>query len=340
MNQREMEEKKLVLASKPLRLGIVLTNLCNLRCIMCHEDRYRGTDTLPKSSLKKINEVLPYIELINWQGGEIFCVGYMKEIFREFLNYPYIQHNITTNGLLIDKDWAEILINLKVSLSFSIDSVTKDTYEYIRRGAKFERLIENINLLNDMEQNYQRSIHKTIIVVVMESNYRQLHLFIDFAKKYGFKELWFYPVIPKPEYEKSIFIDMNSEVKQELRRRMKIIKQLGSAFDLDIQCRLPGIEIDSEIISPKAVPSNENRHLFCIFPWKTMWIDATRKGRITPGCPCTEEIGNIYTDSLLEVWNGSKMQEYRRRIANNDLSLCNNECLSELVVKKRLTQDY
>jgi len=35
LNENEINEGKIILKSKPLTLRIVITNLCNLECVMC-----------------------------------------------------------------------------------------------------------------------------------------------------------------------------------------------------------------------------------------------------------------------------------------------------------------
>jgi hypothetical protein len=49
---------------------------------------------------------------------------------------------------LIDGRWAKILTGYFGGICISIDGVTKETYEKIRVGAKYEKLLENIRLIN------------------------------------------------------------------------------------------------------------------------------------------------------------------------------------------------
>jgi hypothetical protein len=59
---------------------------------------------------------------------------------------------------------------------------------------------------------------------------------------------------------------------------------------------------------------------FCQHPWKEMFIDISREGNIFPDCFCIEPIGNIYTDNLVNVWNGPLMRKYRSRILSSSVS--------------------
>ncbi|MCX5713774.1 MAG: radical SAM protein, partial [Candidatus Omnitrophica bacterium] len=194
-NIEEFLKRKIVLESKPLRLGVIVTNFCNLRCIMCPESRYKGGLTLPESALPKIEEMLPYLERIDWQGGEFFTFGHLKKIFHTCKAYSDITHEITTNGLLLDEEWIELFLELNTGLTFSIDSTVKDTYEYIRQGGHFDMLIKNLNLIKKLEYKHNKILRRNITVVVMKSNYRNLRDFVDFAKQFGFGSLLFTPVL-------------------------------------------------------------------------------------------------------------------------------------------------
>ena len=116
---------------------------------MCPPSRHSGENTISSLALSKINVLLPYLESIGWQGGEFFPFRFMKNMFRSFKEYPNITHEITTNGLCLDREWIELLLDLDVCINFSIDSPLKETYEYIRKNGKYDKLLENIELIID-----------------------------------------------------------------------------------------------------------------------------------------------------------------------------------------------
>lgn len=282
LNEWETQQKKLILDSRPIRLGIIATNKCNLSCIMCPALRWSGQYTLTKQALKNIYGLLPYLELINWQGGEIFLIDFLKEIFEDMKNYDNIVHEIITNGLLLDEEWLELLINLKIQLVFSIDSVVPKTYEYIRRGANFKELTAKIELLNEMERKFMKKIPKIIAVVVMRSNVEELELFVDFAKKYNFSTVAFHP-ISHTDDEENIFKDMTQEDKYTLNAKVENIISLGQAADISIHNRLPKLSFKDNSGFESA--DHKPGPLFCSLPWASLWIDAS-KGGMSPQVVC------------------------------------------------------
>ena len=60
-------------------------------------------------------------------------MDYFKDLFKEAARFPNIRQIINTNGLLMTEEWAKDLIESKADITFSIDGVTKDVYEYIRK---------------------------------------------------------------------------------------------------------------------------------------------------------------------------------------------------------------
>ncbi|MBU1124640.1 MAG: radical SAM protein, partial [Candidatus Omnitrophica bacterium] len=220
LNELEITQGKEILISKPRGLGITLTNRCNVRCIMCSV--WQDPWDIPQKTVEEIFTFLPYLERIFWQGGEVFLSPYFAELLDRIAEYPHIRQDINTNGLLIDETWAKRLVKVNANIIFSIDGITKETYEYIRRGAKFEDLIRSIETLNKYISDAKKKdadsrTSSTIInLVLMKSNYRELGGFIDFAKKYKFERLQITPV--DIGNEENLFLNRDPEVFGYLRK--------------------------------------------------------------------------------------------------------------------------
>ena len=69
LNKRETRDKKAILDSMPRMLVIVLTNKCNLKCIMCFRVYSGDNFTLPLESVERIYKAFPYLEDIDLQGA-------------------------------------------------------------------------------------------------------------------------------------------------------------------------------------------------------------------------------------------------------------------------------
>lgn len=330
LNEEEIAGKKIVLDSKPRNLIVTLTKKCNLNCEMCFQDR--SDWELPRKTLNEVISFFPYLERIVWQGGEVFLLDYFRDIVEQACRYPNLRQVITTNGLLIDKDWADTLVNNNVDITFSIDSLTKEVYEKLRKGGKFDELIKNLEYFTEVRRKAVSDINTNLHVVVMKSNYRQLEDFVDFAKKYEFRYLALLPIGGEFDSPENIFYNKDQEALQYIREVLPAIKEKAMEYGLMLENRLP-VKIDKDIAvvedSRAIAPEPVKNKMLCHLPWIQVYLE--HDGTIRPDCNCMphEIIGHISENSLEEVWNNSRMQEYRKRILlNNYQGLCNPECVA------------
>ena len=67
-----------------------------------------------------------------------------------------MKQSLISNFQLADEEMIELIVKNNIELTISIDGVEKNTYETIRRGAKFDRLESNLELLKTLRtQIYQ-----------------------------------------------------------------------------------------------------------------------------------------------------------------------------------------
>jgi MoaA/NifB/PqqE/SkfB family radical SAM enzyme len=334
LNEIEISQRKTILESKPRGLAISLTTRCNLRCKMCKV--WRSNKDFPKERAKEIISLLPYLQFIIWQGGETFLVDYFEELFDEASKYRHLKQQIITNGLLIDEKWARKLAREKLELVFSIDSVIKKTYENIRRGANFYDLIERINLINLYKKKINEGLPEssrmltTINFVVMKSNYHELVLFPNFAKKFGFDRIVLMPIEGLTD-EENIFIHKDPLIEDNLREAMFVFLQKAKEYKIAVLSWLPlNLYIQRNNNNSARSPSRR-AGLLCYWPWQFMMIDDKFKAR--PHCLCQKRVGDMNVDSFEEVWNGEMMQLYRKKIIDNDYEgLCDSRCTSGVVL--------
>ena len=334
LNDQEIKAQKLVLESKPRKLAVILTTKCNLNCIMCPMAHFRAShrqaNTLAYDTIKKIYQLYPYLQWIDWQGGEVFLIDYFKELFLKAASFPQIQQNIITNGLLIDDEWAKILTQNNVELTYSIDSVQKDRYEQIRKGAKFDKLIKSIETVNKYRNKYHSSIHFILNVVVMKCNYRELSRFSQFCKDYGFNHLRLDYLRHDVATEEDLFIDPEKETIDYLNRQLRT---------MDEDCKKNGIDFSHSLgsflnIDSFALEDSQEKSFTpeCKIPWRKITIEDS--GGVRLDCKCPRLIGNIYNDSLEDIWNGPMIQSYRRAILSKQMQeFCSSICLNNAVEK-------
>jgi len=337
LNELEMAQGKIVLSTKVRSLTITLTNKCNLNCLDCEARRYAWE--MPLQAIKEIIGLFPYLEYIMWQGGEVFLMDYFQDILEEARRYPDMKQLIVTNAMLLSEDVIEKLVRQpELVLAISVDGATKDIYEHIRRGAKFDRLIENIKLINLLRKRHNSNTRLHLNVTVMRSNYRQLLDFIEFAKEYGFYSVLLRPVQGNRDSGENIFIHQNGE---EMRFIDGVIDELNARagrYQIILDNRLPRLST-----APRENTSGDkktkNTKLLCYAPWQRLYI--SWGGNVYPDCMCVwphdKGIANITRDSLKAIWNNKDMQTYREKLVNNDYrDLCSQDCISGCVPERYL----
>lgn len=65
--------------------------------------------------------------------------------------------------------------------------------------------------------------------------------------------------------------------------------------------------------------------MLCFLPWQQLNIDPD--GEVRPGCLCSTNIGTVMDSSILDIWNGNKIQEYRSKILSGNPDICSLDCI-------------
>lgn len=335
LNEKEIETGKIRLASKPRMLMIVLTTRCNLKCIMCSRKNPSGDVTFPFAVIKQIRGLFPYLEAIDWQGGEVFLVDYFKELFLEAASYSNIDQSIITNGLLIDEQWGEIFAKTRLNLTYSIDAVTKNTYEYIRKGASFERLLDSLKIINEVNKRCANPVNLHLNAVIMRSNYRELNLFPAFCQRYGIRHLRFDFLRPDFAPEDDILLKPDIDAIEYLKRELESIEKEAENLDIWFEYTFRPLLLNRQReASTSEFKKNEGKEakLKCKLPWKKLYIDACANGVVRPDCLCKHNLGSIMDSSIEEIWNSEAMQLYRQNLVKGSIQdWCSDTCINNAV---------
>ena len=145
---------------------------CNLKCEFCQVPGWnRASETKPMDIglYKKIVDQFPQLEHVKLQGmGEPFLNKKLTEMIR-YATKRNIATRVTTNGTLLNPELnAEILEAGLTSLVFSFDGATKQTYERVRAGADYERVIHNIESICQLKK--QKKAKTSIGLVCLSSD--------------------------------------------------------------------------------------------------------------------------------------------------------------------------
>lgn len=171
-------------APLPMRLEFNIHNSCNLQCIMCHglassSIRVKREGLAPLENpyddafAEQLDPYLPYVVETDFMGGEPFMVPVYFTLWQRIARQnPRMKVCILTNGTMLDDRIRNILENLNCWMHMSIDSVHKRTYEMIRRGASFDRVMEHADYYRELMQ--QRGLPFYWRYCPMRVNWREI----------------------------------------------------------------------------------------------------------------------------------------------------------------------
>lgn len=153
-----LAEKYNIHFKAPLHLDIELTNQCNLACTMCPhgDDNWKPVKGMmdyktAKEALIQARRMGTVSVKFNFRGeaGLHKQLTELVKYARYVLRYADIQ--INTNLVAFSERRLKTLCHAGLTrMIVSVDGATKETYEKIRKGAKWSKLISNLQYLNSL----------------------------------------------------------------------------------------------------------------------------------------------------------------------------------------------
>jgi MoaA/NifB/PqqE/SkfB family radical SAM enzyme len=197
----------------PPMIELEITIRCNLRCVMCTQpfwseavadmpwERFVSiVDNLaldgryaPRVELHGVGESLLHRDLFR-------MVGYLRE------RGPTVQ--LTSNFTLFDERAADKLLQLGINgVRASIDGGTRETYEGIRVGAKFDRVIANARGFAAKRLTISPRPSFIINSVISRRNVMEIPLLVDLAADMAVDECQLINVISNDPSERADLVD-------------------------------------------------------------------------------------------------------------------------------------
>lgn len=290
-----------IIITKNIKLNEVLIEIsqnCNLSCIMCGfgRENNRNDKFLSFDSFKMIcDKIAPYTDNIRLNGrGE----SSIHKDFIPIIKYTYSKNKqITLFSNLSFKNYKiiESFLLTNPQIYISIDSPYKDNLESIRRGAKYENIISNLESLNTLAKR------PFIIFTMQEINYTQIVPIAEFALYYNCGII--YNAIRRDSgvSEFSNIIKSNIDT---IKKDFEYVRKLFLNHNLTalIPSQIAGINLFDykNTCKEKDICPNIQKELFIHYDGNV--------GVCNMFNPYI--VGNIYKQSLEEILYGEKMQKF------------------------------
>jgi len=249
------------------------------------------------------------------------------ESFREQLEIAKkysLKVDLVTNGTLLNSDeLIEEILQVLGCLRVSIDAATKETYESIRIGAKFEQVIENIKRFNyfrrKIEQNRRPPLH--LLYVLMRRNIEELPQFIELAKELEADSInTTHVIIHQKKMKKESLV-----YHKELANYYMMVAQ-KKADELSLHLNNPPLfNTVYDVQGRRSKNNSKSEFKRCPFLWKQAYIEWN--GDVVPCCvPGHPVMGNVKERPFTEIWNNEIYQEMRRRLNTDNPFDCCKHC--------------
>lgn len=298
-------------------IEVEVTTRCYLRCVMCEHthwpDKAYLNQDLCLESLKALLDGIPNLKWINLTGeGSCFLNKDFMAMLR-FAKARGLYVDLAHDFVYLPLEIAQELVDLSIDrLYLSIDGATKSTYESIRVGADFDKVMENLKMLLRLKR-YRHSPLPEICfrMAFFKSNIHEMEALLDLVHSLGLKDLGDEPSI---NYVGLLDFEEVRDLVAELPKELKI--------RIEAKARRYGIKLYwSHITHQERIKPPLD---YCTF-WSEPYIMIG--GYVLPCCsvlmsnkrPVLEQLafGNINEHSLREIWNTPRYQYFRSLVVNS-----------------------
>ncbi len=279
----------------PRKIAIEPSSFCNLNCIHCAhgigsdgKERFRRKKSLLDFDLyKKITDEASQFKYSTRFVFALMGEPLMNKKFVDMIAYAHkkgIWTQLNTNAVLLDPHTAESLIDAGLDMIyFSLDGITKETYEKIRQRSNFSKVYENV--INFIELKFKKNAKNLIIHVGMTGEAENSHELDIF-----FREMRKLPV--NGVYSPLLF-NWNGEIEWAN-------SELEKLNSLNTDQRPP---VCNPTFDMCGIQANGN-FTACIYDHEGKHIS-----------------GNVKDNTILELWNNKRTRQLRKAVLDGKYSV-------------------
>ena len=284
--------KKAYVNRIPLTAVIELLTLCNFRCEHCyipHRDNLGMKTDVVKTLLDDLRNLGTLSVLFT--GGEIF----LREDIFDIIAYArslYMRVTLLSNASLLDKRKIEKLSSLCVTeFSTTVFSLIPEVNDSITgKCGSLISILKNLDLLK------QAQIKVRVKMPIMKKNATSYEMVRDFCKENTFEFMPSFTISSK----------LNGE---DAAKNLRV-------EDEDLYNLVKKAEKDGTIgVKSNATKTDPCSSIFCA-------ISIDCEGNVFPCNSIPYKVGNIYEDSICNIWNNSEKLKFIQRITKKDLLDC------------------
>tara|TARA_B100000902_G_C27279501_1_gene900850 strand:+ start:538 stop:1629 length:1092 start_codon:yes stop_codon:yes gene_type:complete len=329
---KSFENKNLL----PHRYVFILTNLCNLACTFCFQERKKRADRMSTEDWLHLIKQVPSNSRITLTGGEPLVYKDFEKIFIEA--NKNCQTNMITNGLLITDDVINLLTSEKnfINLGISIDNIGNTNRDF--KTGKWEELVKNINKFREKRNKIKGKTVINIKSVVLDETIPNLFNIHKYCVEELGSDTHDLQLLKGAEIQYADFMFNYNDIHKEYKaHKYKDFKEFINQLNL---IREYNVKNNSKcFLHPNIIDLNSNNQIHesdfyylnnekheskhfakCLSPWTSVHINVD--GNLFP-CMAVS-MGNVKNTLLKDIIFSDKFDNFKKTIdEKNTINGCN-----------------
>ena len=174
-------------------ISINIDDSCNLQCPSCRPNlkmETSGIDFDHKSKMvdhlvRLLEEFEPPAHVIMTGNGDPLASAIMRPLLHNYTPPKNQTLRLFTNGLLLEKQLTDNpIVNNITQYFISIDAGSKEVYERVRLGGRYDQLLKNFDFLRGLVDSTGASV--LLKFVLQRDNWADMEEFVLLCKRYNF----------------------------------------------------------------------------------------------------------------------------------------------------------
>jgi MoaA/NifB/PqqE/SkfB family radical SAM enzyme len=288
------------------------TTYCNLKCKMCEHTYWKEPNK--HMSLEQFKGIVDQFPELKWIGATGIGEGLMNPDYGEMIHYvkekdPAIYIELFDPFILTTEktfnEWVDYGLD---KVYVSLDAAHLGTYAIQRPRVDFNKVLKNIQLLDRIKKEKGKHFPQICFhFIINKYNICDVIDYISLIKNLNI-DVWFIQYTRMlhsfPEVE-DMFVDIPPELGIKVREEGQRLG-MQTTFNANTAIQKPPINHCTAYTQP--------------------FIFVT--GHVIPCCSCNEgnereyqkatALGNVFEQSMKEVWYGNKFRELRRMVYYNE----------------------
>jgi MoaA/NifB/PqqE/SkfB family radical SAM enzyme len=338
----------------PYHVEIHPADRCNIDCFFCSTASIRGTDEIPLPRFAELLGELKEAGTRSIRlsgGGEPFFHRSIKEFLATVAASGIPIENVTTNAVLLRSEIIDLLLPVCDQVTVSLNTADEAGYAAMMQTnpKNFGRVVDNVKAL--VAARNRRGAKRPLVnlqYLVYKENFRTLPEMYRLAREMGADTILFNGLaFLKPEQEMTAAeTDEMMALYEDLVRADEYRKiACINSFEQDLSTRVAamnrkvGAERSASLLGranrffgrgdyswPEKVSHflrvaknklaqkvNAGLDDYCLIGWHSMLVRTT--GVVAPCCILQgKELGNVYRQSVREVWHGPDYNQFRQEL--------------------------